>query len=84
MKRTFVIISTILLSLIGSSIYAQAPEGFVYQAEIRNSKGRVLSNSDISIDIRILNQEINVNDWVQIPIKVFTRTDLKCAGIFHH
>ena len=45
------------IALAHNEAFAQAPQGFVYQAEIRNDKGRILSNTDITLDIRILIQD---------------------------
>ena len=64
MKKVLTLIGIVILANLANRSFAQAPEGFVYQAEIRNDKGRTLSNSNVSLDIRILNQQNNIDDWV--------------------
>lgn len=64
MKNLFTIIGFLFLIFLTNVANAQAPEGFVYQAEIRNDKGRTLSNSNVSLDVRILTQINNPDDWV--------------------
>lgn len=60
---TFLILVLITPFLIKTSS-AQAPEGFVYQAELRNNKGRTLSKTSVLLDIRILAQPSDTTDWV--------------------
>lgn len=52
MKKLFLLFVT-LIAMISLSI-AQTPNMFNYQAVIRNSDGNVLSNTDVEIQIRIL------------------------------
>ena len=63
MKTKIICLSLILLimSLFCINGLAQAPEGFVYQAEVVNDKGRVLSNTSVDLKISILGSE-NVGD----------------------
>jgi len=56
MKKTLL---TIIVFLITSSIKAQAPEAFSYQAVIRDTAGLVISNQSISMKISILQGSID-------------------------
>lgn len=44
----------LIMTLVGSMLYAQAPQGFNYQAVVRNSSGQIISNKEVSIRINIL------------------------------
>src|SRR6056297_1664103 len=48
------IITVILLILVTKLMFAQAPQGFKYQAVIRDSNGEVLSEQNIALKISIL------------------------------
>ncbi len=51
MKTLYTITLLVLISLLG---YSQAPEAFNYQAVIRNASGDILANSQITVQISIL------------------------------
>ena len=46
--------SILLLMLIGTYAYSQAPEAFNYQAVIRNSSGDILANTQVAVQVSIL------------------------------
>jgi hypothetical protein len=48
------VIITIISMLIGSSVFAQSPEAFKYQAIARDAGGNVLANQNVSLKISIL------------------------------
>ena len=56
MNKFTLSLMTILFVLSGlmNIVLAQAPEGIIYQAEARDSKGKVLSNSNLDVKIGIL------------------------------
>jgi hypothetical protein len=51
MKTVYSIILLAFVSIVG---YAQAPEAFNYQAVIRNAAGDILTNSQIALQVSIL------------------------------
>ena len=51
MKTFYAILFWVLISVLG---YAQAPEAFNYQAVIRNAAGDILANSQIALQVSIL------------------------------
>lgn len=61
MKRIFTSLCFILLILVAPKeyLFAQAPEGIIYQAEARNSQGEILSNKAIKIKISIYEGSVN-------------------------
>jgi len=44
------------ITCLGSSLFAQAPEAFKYQAVIKNTDGEIISGQEVSIKISILNE----------------------------
>ena len=50
MKKTTITIIGVLLTL---GVYAQAPQGFNYQAVVRNDQGAPLSGQQVSIRISL-------------------------------
>jgi hypothetical protein len=46
--------SILLLMLISTLAYSQAPEAFNYQAVIRNSAGDILANSQVAVQVSML------------------------------
>lgn len=64
-----IILSTALL-FATALVFAQAPEGFNYQAAIRNSDGEVLSNQQVSMRMTLL--EANVSSVYQETHSVAT------------
>ncbi len=51
-KNFLLLVSMVLMSV--TTIFAQAPQGFTYQAVVRNSKGQLVSNSPVGVKISIL------------------------------
>jgi len=56
MKKLFILL---LLTGILKSVFAQAPQGFSYQAAVRNAAGQVKSNSNIKVCFSILDSVSN-------------------------
>jgi len=56
MKKLYFLFVVTLLLLLGPvyNAFSQAPEGFTYQAEARDSRGRLLANTTLSIKANIL------------------------------
>ena len=56
MKKLFLISETALIMLLVNTIssFAQAPEGFTFQAEARDSRGRILSNTTLNVKAAII------------------------------
>lgn len=56
MKKLFLISETALIMLLINAIssFAQAPEGFTFQAEARDSRGRILSNTTLNVKAAII------------------------------
>lgn len=56
MKKLYFIFATTLIMLMGNSLisYAQAPEGFTYQAEARDAAGKLLVNKSLIVRTTIL------------------------------
>ncbi len=48
------VIIALIIMLIGSSVFAQSPEAFKYQAIARDAGGNILSNHNVSLKISIL------------------------------
>ncbi|WP_375578324.1 hypothetical protein ABWH96_14960 [Marivirga tractuosa] len=46
--------TSLIFTLFTSILFAQAPEGFNYQALIRNSDGEILTSSEVNILIEII------------------------------
>lgn len=44
----------IMLSILAINLYAQAPEGFKYQAVLRNTSGEIIATTDAEVEIIIL------------------------------
>ena len=44
----------LIMTLVGGILHAQAPQGFNYQAVVRNSSGQIISNREVSIRLSIL------------------------------
>ena len=53
-KSTHLLIITLVCLLIGTSIFAQAPQKMSYQAVIRNTSGALVSSTSVGIKISIL------------------------------
>ena len=53
-KSTHLLIITLVCLLIGSSIFAQAPQKMSYQAVIRNTSGALVTSSSVGMKISIL------------------------------
>ena len=53
-KSTHLLIITLVCLLIGSSIFAQAPQKMSYQAIIRNTSGALVSSTSVGMKISIL------------------------------
>jgi hypothetical protein len=53
-KSAHLLIITLVYLLIGSSIFAQAPQKMSYQAVIRNTSGALVSSSSVGMKISIL------------------------------
>ena len=51
-KNFVLLVSMVLMSL--ATLFAQAPQGFTYQAVVRNSKGQLVSNTPVGVKISIL------------------------------
>ncbi|MBR4453003.1 MAG: hypothetical protein IKS33_01950 [Bacteroidales bacterium] len=51
-KNFILMVSMVLMSV--ATIFAQAPQGFTYQAVVRNSKGQLVSNTPVGVKISIL------------------------------
>ena len=58
MKKSYLIISLFLLSIIS---FAQQNNGIKYQAIIHNSSNDIIKNTNVNIDISILENDINGN-----------------------
>ena len=56
MKQIFTFLSVVLLTV---SVFAQSPEKMSYQAVIRNSSDALVTNSQIGMQISILQGSIN-------------------------
>ena len=58
MKKLYFIAAVTLLMFLGLDFtaFSQAPEGFTYQAEARDSRGRLLVNTTLTIHASILEQ----------------------------
>ena len=52
MKKFYLL--ALVMTLMGSMLYAQAPQGFNYQAVIRNSSGQIITNKEVNVRINIL------------------------------
>ena len=52
MKKVYLL--ALVMTLMGSMLYAQAPQGFNYQAIIRNSSGQIITNKEVNVRINIL------------------------------
>ena len=53
-KSAHLLIITLVYLLIGSSIFAQAPQKMSYQAVIRNTSGALVTSTSVGIKISIL------------------------------
>ncbi|MBP5412675.1 MAG: hypothetical protein J6Y47_05420, partial [Bacteroidales bacterium] len=51
-KNFILLVSMVLMS--ATTLFAQAPQGFTYQAVVRNSKGQLVSNTPVGVKISIL------------------------------
>ena len=51
-KNFILLVSMVLMSV--ATLFAQAPQGFTYQAVVRNSKGQLVSNTPVGVKISIL------------------------------
>ena len=51
-KNFVLLVSMVLMSV--ATLFAQAPQGFTYQAVVRNSKGQLVSNTPVGVRISIL------------------------------
>ncbi|MBP5412331.1 MAG: hypothetical protein J6Y47_03640 [Bacteroidales bacterium] len=51
-KNFILMVSMVLMSV--ATLFAQAPQGFTYQAVVRNSKGQLVSNTPVGVKISIL------------------------------
>ncbi|MFW5752369.1 MAG: hypothetical protein ACOCW8_03420 [bacterium] len=49
----------IMLSILAINLYAQAPEGFKYQAVLRNTSGEIKATTDAEVEIIILQGSAN-------------------------
>jgi len=56
MKKIF---TFLLLFIIAASIYAQAPEGIIYQAEARDNSGIIIENESLDVRIIILEDDVD-------------------------
>ena len=54
MKKLLLLISTSAYLLIGTSIFAQAPQAFKYQTIVRDNNGNILVSANVSFRISIL------------------------------
>lgn len=52
MKKVYLL--ALFMTLAGTLLYAQAPQGFNYQAVIRNSSGQIVTNKEVNVRINIL------------------------------
>jgi len=55
------ILSTIIICILAIQLFAQAPQGFNYQAVARSSNGSVLQNTTIAVRISILDVSLTGN-----------------------
>ena len=55
MKRISILVATLMLSL--ATVFAQAPQGFSYQAVVRDAQNAVISNQSFEVTIVILQGE---------------------------
>ena len=51
-KNYILLVSIVLMCV--ATLFAQAPQGFTYQAVVRNSKGQLVSNTPVGVRISIL------------------------------
>ena len=51
-KKLFLIASMVILSI--ASVFAQAPQGFTYQAVVRDANGKLITNAPIGVRMTIL------------------------------
>lgn len=58
MKKIFTFLACLLIAV---TLFAQAPEGVVYQAEARNNSGETIANEKLEVEITILEGSINGN-----------------------
>lgn len=83
-KLYFSLVAVLLLLVIDTA--AQIPQGFSYQAVIRNSEGQVLPNKSVTLKISLTNGEgtvthytethnVNTNSFGLISIVVGNGTD---------
>jgi len=94
-KSTHLLIITLVCLLIGTSIFAQAPQKMSYQAVIRNTSGSLVSSSSVGMKISILQgsetgtvvysetqtASTNANGLVSIEIAAGTVVSGTFAGI---
>ena len=52
MKKFYLL--ALIMTLVGSILHAQAPQGFNYQAVVRNSSGHIVSNQEVNVRLNIL------------------------------
>ncbi len=55
MKKIFTLLSLVFIAI---SVFAQAPEGIIYQAEARDNSGRIIENESLDVKITILENDI--------------------------
>ena len=65
MKKLFILLSITLVSIL--ELQAQTPQGFNYQATVRNSAGELIVNSNVYF-------KFNVIQGAQTTVPVFTET----------
>ena len=53
-KSAYLLIITLVYLLIGTTIFAQAPQKMSYQAVIRNTSGTLVTSSSVGMKISIL------------------------------
>ena len=51
-KNIILVVTLVLMSV--ATLFAQAPQGFTYQAVVRNSSGKLISNAAVGVKISIL------------------------------
>ena len=81
MKKLYFIFATTLIMFIGNTFntFAQAPEGFTYQAEARDGSGKLLANKALTVKTTILKG--SATDGIDVWDKNYNATTDK-YGLF--
>ena len=56
MKKIFTLLSLVFIAI---SVFAQAPEGIIYQAEARDNLGNIIENESLDVKITILENDMD-------------------------